>query len=97
MASPTVSVGRSVIAVSCTRCRRLTQPITSATTSIGMSCGITVIAPRRAVVSAIRRPATAVMLEITSGMWVPVPSLVERSTSSREPTSERDGARKTSL
>ena len=62
-----------------------------------MSCGITAIAPRRATVSAIRRPATAVMLATTSGMVVPVPSAVDRSTSSREPTSERAGAMKTSL
>ena len=75
----------------------MTQPTTSATTSIGMSCGITATAPRRATVSAIRRPATAVMFATTSGMVVPVPSVVARSTSSREPTSERLGAMKTSL
>jgi hypothetical protein len=37
------------------------------------------------------------MLETTSGIVVPVPSVVDRSTSSREPTSERTGAMKTSL
>jgi hypothetical protein len=97
IASPTVSVGPSVIGVSCTRCRCFTQPTTSATTSIGMSCGSTVIAPRRATVSAIRRPATAVMLDTTIGMVVPVPSAVARSTSSREASRDRAGAMKTSL
>ena len=52
--------------------------------------------PRRATVSAIRRPATAVMLATTIGMVVPVPSTAVRSTSKREVTSERDGTRKTS-
>ena len=62
-----------------------------------MSCGITVIPPRRATVSAIRRPATAVMFETTSGIVVPVPSEVDRSTSYRDATSERRGTMKTSL
>ena len=39
----------------------------------GMSCGITAMAPRRATVSAIRRPATDVMLATTTGMVVPRP------------------------
>ncbi len=95
-ASDTVSVGASVSAVSCTRSRCLTQLTTSATTSTGMSCGSTVIPPRRATVSAIRRPATAVMLATTSGMVAPLPSLVERSTSKREATSEDRGTMKTS-
>ncbi len=66
-ASATVSVGASLIGVSWTRCRRLTQATASATTSIGMSCGMIARPPRRATVSAIRRPATAVMLETTIG------------------------------
>lgn len=53
--------------------------------------------PRRATVSAIRRPATAVMLATTMGMVVPVPSVVVRSTSKREVSSERPGTTKTSL
>ncbi len=52
--------------------------------------------PRRATVSAIRRPATAVMLAITSGMVAPLPSPVVRSTSKREATSEDLGTMKTS-
>ena len=61
-----------------------------------MSCGITAIPPRRATVSAIRRPATAVMFATTIGTVVPVPSAVARSTSKRDATCERDGTRKTS-
>ena len=53
-------------------------------------------APRRAVVSAIRRPAIAVMFATTMGIVVPLPSTVERSTSSRLDTSDRFGTRKTS-
>ena len=52
--------------------------------------------PRRATVSAIRRPAMAVMLATTIGMVVPVPSTVERSTSRRLDTDERLGTMKTS-
>jgi hypothetical protein len=81
IASPTVWCGSSVMGVSKTRCRRFTHETTSRTTDIGMSCGITVIPPRRATVSAIRRPATAVMFATTSGIVVPVPSAVDRSTS----------------
>src|SRR5215472_194969 len=62
-----------------------------------MSCGRTVMPPRRATVSAIRRPATAVMLATVTGIVAPVPSLVVKSTSRREPTSDRLGTRKTSL
>ena len=53
--------------------------------------------PRRATVSAIRRPDTAVMLATTTGMVVPLPSLVARSTSSRDATEEAHGTRNTSL
>ena len=45
----------------------LTQATTSATTSSGMSCGSTLSPPRRAIVSAIRRPDTAVMLADDDG------------------------------
>ncbi len=82
--------------VSSTRWRCFTHWVTSVTTSIGMSCGMTVRPPRRAVVSAMRRPAMAVMLATTSGMVVPVPSGEERSTAWREPTAERRGTMKTS-
>ena len=92
----TVSCGLTTTADSTTVCRALTEATTSATTSVGTSCGRTVMPPRRATVSAIRRPATAVMLATTMGTVVPVPSTAVRSTSKREVTSERDGTRKTS-
>ncbi len=95
-ASATVAPGARVIAVSCTRWRCLTQPMTSAMTSVGMSWGMATRPPRRATVSAIRRPAMAVILATTSGMVVPVPSLEERSTACREPTAERLGTMNTS-
>ena len=96
-ASPVVSPGPRVIAVSCTRSRPLTQATTSATTSIGMSCGRMAMPPRRATVSAIRRPDTAVMFATTTGMVVPLPSPVARLTSSRDSTDDRQGTRNTSL
>ena len=49
-----------------------------------MSWGSTVRPPRRATVSAIRRPATAVMLATTIGIVAPLPSEVVRSTSKRD-------------
>ena len=52
--------------------------------------------PRRATVSAMRLPATAVILATMSGMVVPVASSVARSTSVRLPTPEREGTMKTS-
>ena len=55
-----------------TGCEPLTLPTTSATTSVGMSCGMIATPPRRATVSAIRRPETAVMLATTSGSVVPI-------------------------
>ena len=61
-----------------------------------MSCGSTVRPPRRATVSAMRRPATAVMFATTIGIVAPLPSVVARSTSKRERTSERAGTMKTS-
>ena len=97
IASPTVLWGSSVIGVSKTTWRCFTHDTTSCTTAEGMSCGITVMPPRRATVSAIRLPATAVMFATTSGIVAPVPSVVDRSTSSRETTSERRGTMKTSL
>ncbi len=96
-ASPTVSAGPRVIAVSTTRSRVFTQATTSATTSAGMSCGRIASPPRRAIVSAIRRPETAVMLAATIGMVAPLPSRVVRSTSSRDPTADRAGTMNTSL
>jgi hypothetical protein len=96
-ASPTVPVGGSVSAVSWTGSRCLIQATTSATTSTGMSCGITASPPQRAMVSAIRRPDTAVMFAATTGIDVPVPSAVDRSTSSRDATPDRFGTRNTSL
>jgi hypothetical protein len=71
--------------------------MTSATTSAGMSCGMIATPPRRAIVSAIRRPDTAVMFAVTSGIVAPLPSVVDRSTSSREPIEDRLGTMKTSL
>ena len=54
------------------------------------------IAPRRATVSAMRLPATAVILATTRGIVVPVASSEARSTSMRLPTAEREGTMKTS-
>ncbi len=68
----------------------------SSTASGLMSWGSTAIPPRLATVSAIRRPATADMLATTTGMVVPTPSGVVRSTSIREPMLAKLGARKTS-
>ena len=92
----TVSVGSTVIAVSWTRCRDLTKDTTSATTSVGMSWGITLRPPRRDTVSAIRRPETAVMLATTRGIVLPDPSEQDRSTSMRDVTEDRAGTMKTS-
>ena len=68
-----------------------------ATTSAGMSCGKIARPPRRAIVSAMRRPETAVMFAATSGVGVERPSVEVRSTSRREVTEERLGTMKTSL
>ena len=95
-ASATVWSGASSMGVSKTRCRPFTHVTTSATTGIGMSCGITVSPPRRATVSAIRLPAIAVMLATTSGSVAPVPSAVARSTSYLLATDECRGTMKTS-
>ena len=62
-----------------------------------MSCGRTARPPRRATVSAMRLPATAVMLATTTGRLVPTPSGVVRSTSMRDGTAERLGTMNTSL
>ncbi len=62
-----------------------------------MSWGSTTSPPRRATVSAIRRPATAVMLATTTGIVVPNASGVVRSTSKRDGTDDRLGTMKTSL
>ena len=82
--------------MSTTGLRVLTHSITSRTTGTGMSCGRTVNPPRRATVSDIRRPATAVMFATTIGIVPPLPSWVRRSTSKRDPTSERAGSMNTS-
>ncbi len=92
----TVSVGATTTGVSMTGSLDFTSATTSATTSTGMSCGMIATPPRRATVSDIRRPATAVMFATTTGIVVPVPSSVARSTSKRLVTSERDGTMKTS-
>jgi hypothetical protein len=95
-ASPTVSVAVRVIGVSKTGWRVFTQAATSSTMSRGMSWGMTASPPRRARVSAMRRPDTEVMFAATSGTVVPLPSTLARSTSRREVTEERTGTRKTS-
>ncbi len=96
-ASDTESSGLRVTGVSTTRSRLLTNCTVSATTVLGRSWGSTTMPPRRAMVSAIRRPATAVMFATTTGMVVPDPSAVDRSTSNRDATSDRPGTTKTSL
>ena len=95
--SPRVLWGDSVIGVSNTGWRLLTNSTTVLTTSRGMSCGRTTRPPLRATVSAIRRPAIAVMFDTTTGMLVPIPSGVDRSTDMRESTDESDGTMNTSL
>jgi hypothetical protein len=95
-ASDTESSAARVTGVSAIRSRLLTNSTVWRTASIGRSWGRTTMPPRRATVSAIRRPATAVMLATTTGMVVPVPSAVDRSTSNREVTSERFGTMNTS-
>ena len=54
------------------------------------------IPPRRAIVSAIRRPDIAVMFATTIGIVVPDPSLDVKSTSIRLDSSEALGTIKTS-
>lgn len=95
-ASDTESSGASITGVSATRSRLLTKSTVSRTAEMGRSCGNTTMPPRRATVSAIRRPATAVMFATTTGIVVPVPSEVDRSTSKRDATSLRFGTTKTS-
>jgi hypothetical protein len=62
-----------------------------------MSCGRTTRPPRRATVSAIRLPAMAVMFETTTGILVPTPSGVDKSTDIRESTDDSEGTMNTSL
>ena len=95
-ASATVSLGLSVIGVSKKVWRDLTQEITSLTISRGISCGMTAIPPRRAIVSAMRRPEIAVMFATTIGIVVPDPSVEAKSTSMRLEISELLGTMKTS-
>ena len=66
------------------------------TTSSGISCGITARPPRRAIVSAIRRPEIAVIFATTNGIVVPEPSREVRSTSIRDESSDLLGTMKTS-
>ena len=75
----------------------MTQDVTSAITSSGMSCGRMPSPPRRAMVSVIRRPVTAVMFAATTGIVEPVPSCGDRSASKRDVTLDMEGTRKTSL
>ena len=70
--------GVTVTAVSKMGWEALTFATVAATTSVGMSCGRIAIPPRRATVSAIRRPETAVMLATTSGSVVPIPSVLRQ-------------------
>ena len=95
-ASATVDSGDKVIGVSKNGCRSLTHLMTESTTVSGISCGITVNPPRRAIVSAMRRPAIAVMFATTNGIVVPVASIDERSTSIRDESSDLLGTMKTS-
>jgi hypothetical protein len=83
--------------VSYTVWRDFTYATTVSMTSRGMSCGRTVMPPRRDTVSAMRRPATAVMFDTTTGIVVPSRSGVVRSTSNRDGTDDRLGTMKTSL
>ena len=62
-----------------------------------MSCGKTTTPPRRATVSAIRRPAIAVIFETTRGIVVPISSGVERLTFNLELTADKLGTMNTSL
>lgn len=94
--SPTVVCTSTVTAVSKTGWEALTLRIDSATTARGMSCGKIASPPRLAIVSAMRRPETAVMLAATSGRGVASPSVEVRSTSSREATPDLFGTMNTS-
>ena len=97
IASPTVVVGETWTGVSKTGWAAFTRSMDFFTKSVGMSCGRTAIAPRRATVSAILRPLIAVMFATTRGRGDPTPSVEVRSTSIRLVTDERFGAMKTSL
>lgn len=83
-----MSCRSTVTGVSSTGWAALTSPMVRCTWSSGTSWGSTAMAPRRATVSAIRRPLIAVMFATTTGIVVPVPSPVVRSTSNREEISE---------
>jgi hypothetical protein len=91
-----VVCGVTETGVSNTGWEAFTLATTLATTSAGMSCGRMTTPPRRATVSAIRRPDTAVMLATTSGRVVPTPSVLVRSTDNLESSPDRFGTRKTS-
>ena len=96
MVSPTVVSGETVTAVSKMGWDCFTFVMERATTSTGMSWGKIARPPRRAMVSAMRLPETAVMFAATRGSGVASPSVEVRSTSNRDVTSERFGTMNTS-
>ena len=87
----------TVMGVSKTVWAAFTFETMSVSASGEISWGRMVIPPRRATVSAMRLPATAVMLETTSGIEVPTESGVVRSTSERDTTADLEGTMKVSL
>ena len=91
-----VACGPIVIGVSNTVGAAFTRAIEPPTMSAGRSCGMIAMPPRRATVSAILRPATAVMFATIRGSGSARPSVLVMSTSSREVTELRRGAMKTS-
>ena len=97
MACPTVICGSTVMGVSNRVSASLTRRMDRHTKGTGMSWGSTAIPPRRATVSAIRRPEMAVMLATTIGNGVARPSVEARSTFILDPTDDLLGAMKTSL
>ena len=78
-ASPMVAPGLIVSGVSKTVWAAFTLPMASATIVVGRSWGMIASPPRRATVSAIRRPEIAVMLATISGSGRPTPSVLVRS------------------
>ena len=95
-ASPTIMSAVTRIGVSKTVCADFTRAIASVAAAGERSCGMIATAPRRATVSAMRRPEMAVILATTSGVGRPSASVDVRSTSMRERTEDRVGDMKTS-
>ena len=96
-ASPTVVCGATEIALSYTGCDRLTLPITSATTSVGIVLWHDGDPRRGAPQSqpcADRRSRS--YWRRRGAVWYRSPSVLRRSTSSREVIAERRGTMKTS-